>query len=193
MAIETGSAGEDIGRHEADARRMEQEAEFEEDSGRDFGGYNELGGTPYTHEDNLFRVRLSSTDYLPAVLEYITKAHLSYKAKTVLIQLVRSLFDRNVFYANIVNQDMVRNKVEEMILMTRLAMTKTDINRPEYINVIDAIKFQFGITMTRTTGPLRERLIQRPEQRVVQGVDTYADGNGGEPKKKGFWYLPGFG
>jgi hypothetical protein len=177
----------DIGRHEMDAQRMETEAE---EGVGGFGGYNELTGIPYTREDNLFRVRLSSTDFRNWALEFIADSHFSHGGKRAMEELIYALFDRNVFYANITNQSAVMNKVEEMVITARLALKKTDVNRPELITLVDAIKFQFGITMTRTSGPHRERLLQRPEQRVVQDVDR----NDGEEGKEGggFFHLPHF-
>ena len=151
---------------------------------------------PFTREDNLFKQWLSSTDDKHEIERMIQAGRFSKKAKEAMISTVRGLTDRTVFYSNQTDLELPIIDFHITTLLMRLSCNKHDIMQAEFPHILMRMEILFKNILTRTSGPNRERELQKyfpqTEQRVVQAMDNTnirGDGEGTEKKKGmfGIW------
>ena len=148
---------------------------------------------PFTREDNLFKQWLSSTDDKHEIERTIKAGHFSKKAKEAMISTVRGLTDRTVFYSNQADLELPLIDFHIELLLMRLSCNRHDIMQSEFPHILMRLEILFKNILTRTSGPNRERELQKyfpqTEQRVVQAMDnTNLRGEGEAEKKKfGLW------
>lgn len=150
---------------------------------------------PFTREDNLFKQWLSSTDDKQEIERMINAGRFSRKAKDAMISSVRGLTDRTVFYSNQTDLELPIIDFHIELLLMRLSCNKHDIMQAEFPHILMRMEILFKNILTRTSGPNRERELQKyfpqSEQRVVQAMDHTNIRGDGEPmeKKKGMFGL----
>lgn len=151
---------------------------------------------PFTREDNLFKQWLSSTDDRFEIERSIKTGRFSKKAKEAMITTIRGFTDRTVFYSNQTDLELPIIDFQINLLLVRLSCNKHDIMQPEFPHILMRMEILFKNILTRTSGPNRERELQKyfpqTEQRVVQAMDhTNLRGEGDQTEKKkgifGLW------
>lgn len=151
---------------------------------------------PFTREDNLFKQWLSSTDDRSEIERVIQTGRFSKKSKDAMISSVRGLTDRMVFYSNQTDLELPIIDFHIQMLLIRLSCIKHDTMQPEFPLIQMRMEILFKNILTRTSGPNRERELQKyfpqTEQRVVQAMDnTNIHGDGEQTQKKkgmfGLW------
>lgn len=166
----------------------EAAAQQPEEENAPSGGYSEAEGIPFTREDNIFRVRLSSTDFRVELEKRIEEGHFTARAKRTMTSTVKGFYDRVVFYSNQTDLEGAIIDFQIAIILMRLSCTRRDIRQPEFPHILIMMENIFKMILTRTYGPNRERQMQKyfpmVEQRSIQGIEQPEE----VPAKKGGFF-----
>ena len=150
-------------------------------------GYSEMENIPFRREDNIFRVRLSSTDFRTELEERIDDGHFTARAKRTMKNTVKGFYDRVVFYSNQTDLESAIIDFQISLILMRLSCTRRDIRQPEFPHILAMMENIYKMILTRTYGPNRERQMQKyfpmVEQKTISGMEQPEE----PPKKKGFF------
>lgn len=132
----------------------------------------------------LYKARLIETDYLPALVERIRDAPLTYACKLSRWTVVLGLFEKSVVLAKETDLDIALWNAEIILLSTRQSFSSHDLDCPELYTIDSMILEHYGKFISRSFGGWEREL-----QNKIETSHTQANVQkivGPKPQERGF-------
>lgn len=149
---------------------------------------------PFRREDLVNAHLLRSTTLKEELIEEVENSLLYESAQRALKVLIKNYFNSTWFLANLEkggkdsggNTDEMlsaRLRFEIDLISASASMMKSDVNSPELLSIVNAIRSQYKIAiLSRAKGPNRERLVNKMTS--IETILTKKDGDRELNKKK---------
>ncbi len=149
---------------------------------------------PFRREDLVNAHLLRSTTFKEELIEEVENSLLYESAQRALKVLIKNYFNSTWFLANLEkggkdsggNSDEMlsaRLRFEIDLISASASMMKSDVNSPELLSIVNAIRSQYKIAiLSRAKGPNRERLVNKMTS--IETILTKKDGERELNKKK---------